>query len=1245
MIRRRRATASTLDEWDRQFAERSATSRRKFDDRRAKVLEACDAQRLQTLGDWDAAEERVFDEYETRTVDARSRRARVLAIDRRRRAEATRTIDAEHTARVDGIRRRHDEAAKEPPKVQRQSLKRVADARHRFRASYERAGTLVARRLDGAPPPAATPPAASDPTSDDDPSATIESVVDALRRATADVDRWTSDRQTTGAAKIAEGWRIPAGAAATAAASSAAVLAVGGRGLWWLALIVAVSVGFGAFVAMVAASFPLKRQTRESLPVLADLAAAADAAVIRGKRIANRTLEDAVRDLADRRDAAIAAADDVRATTLTETHRQMDAARDEQLRVIDGEIELITSAFEQQHASVEREMRALADQTAADIRATIETCDDERRREVESETTAHHDRRQRTLAKLAAGEAALRRRLDRHGRSHADDLQPWDGDGPPRERPGHPVGWIRVGADPTNESPHDDAREVDGEPKGTDCLALPLTLDSRSVGTLVLRCDASHRSAAAGVLRGFLWRTLAGRPPGSVRVTLIDPVARGDHFATLTPLTDFDASPVGPRVWSDESEIESRLAEAVVEMENLLQTTLRDRHAHLDDYNATAGELAVPTHVIAMVGHPTGLTRTAAAHLDALVRGGRRCGIVCVLSSEGDDPPAGRDVLTLRRDDERWVLTDGPWSGHSADVPDEPPGDVRRALIRRIGRAADAAACVEVPIEKVLAECGSATGDTADGLTIPFGVGDGGRVVSLRLGHGVAQHALVVGKTGSGKSSLLHALVTAAVHRYTPDELHLYLLDFKKGVEFRVYADGPPHVRVVGIESEREFGVSALRRLDEELTARGESFRDAGVSSLADFRRETGLPLPRVLLVVDEFQEWFVRDDRLSSEATMLLDRLVRQGRSFGVHVVLASQSLSGAYSLPRVTLGQMAVRIALRCGEADATTILADDNPAAASLRRPGQAIYNESAGAREANRSVQVARVRPEVHRERLAVIEERDVRWRGELPPPVVFDGHRPAVLTDAMIDGAAAASRPDRPVGLLGESVRIGPPAMLPLPRDAGRNVLMIAPGPAVRGVMLGVLSSVVRTHPDVRIVHLSGGRREAGEDLSDVFAALALDVETATPRDAVATLSTLSETLSDRAPSDPPTIVVIDPLDRFRDLRQDDAFAFNLDVAAPQPDGGAVLQTLLADGPAAGVHTFVVAGAAETISRYLPRASLHDLSIRLLGNLTAADSSLLIDSPAASHLSPATLLHYDDTDGHTSAFRYVRTGPP
>ncbi len=113
----------------------------------------------------------------------------------------------------------------------------------------------------------------------------------------------------------------------------------------------------------------------------------------------------------------------------------------------------------------------------------------------------------------------------------------------------------------------------------------------------------------------------------------------------------------------------------------------------------------------------------------------------------------------------------------------------------------------------------------------------------MKLGSGTSQHVLMAGKTGSGKSTLLHSIIVNASLIYSPDEMEFYLIDFKKGVEFKDYAQFRlPHARVIAIESEREFSLSVLQRLDAEMQARGELFREHGKQDISSYRATPGTP-------------------------------------------------------------------------------------------------------------------------------------------------------------------------------------------------------------------------------------------------------------------------------------------------------------------------------------------------------------------------------------------------------------------
>src|SRR4029077_18141667 len=108
-------------------------------------------------------------------------------------------------------------------------------------------------------------------------------------------------------------------------------------------------------------------------------------------------------------------------------------------------------------------------------------------------------------------------------------------------------------------------------------------------------------------------------------------------------------------------------------------------------------------------------------------------------------------------------------------------------------------------------------------------------------------------------------------------------------------------------------------------------------------------------------------------------------------------QSLGGAFTLARSTLGQMAVRIALQCSEGDSLPILAENNLAAKWLSRPGEAIYNDANGAPEGNHFFQVVWLSDEKREAYLQQLQALAAERKPVLSrTPIVFEGDAPAEL---------------------------------------------------------------------------------------------------------------------------------------------------------------------------------------------------------------------------------------------------------
>jgi hypothetical protein len=521
------------------------------------------------------------------------------------------------------------------------------------------------------------------------------------------------------------------------------------------------------------------------------------------------------------------------------------------------------------------------------------------------------------------------------------------------------------------------------------------------------------------------------------------------------------------------------------------------------------------------------------------------------------------------------------------------------------------------------------------------------------LGKGTRQHALIAGKTGSGKSTLFHVIITNLALWADPDQVEFYLIDFKKGVEFKCYAEHRlPHARVVAIESDREFGLSVLQRLDEELRRRGELFRQLGAQDIAGYFRSGGKEaMPRCLLLIDEFQEFFTEDDRVAQSAALLLDRIVRQGRAFGIHVILGSQTLGGAFTLARATLGQMAVRIALQCNEADSYLILDDNNPAARMLSRPGEGIYNDHSGAPEGNNPFQVVWLPDEIRESHLTQLRQRADAAGPNHPGPLVFEGNAPAdVRENAVLNQLLARPQPGPlPGGIhffLGAPNSIKGPATAIFKPQSG-NHLLIA-GQQDETVLaltaIGLVSlSAQHAAGGIRFVILDSSAPDSTErkTLDRAIAAVPHEVQRIGNSDLDAAFARLAAEVRDRASREssqaaPPVFVFILGLQRFKKFRHEDDFSFSSADAKPKPDED--LATLIQEGSAVGIHLVVSCDTYNNVTRFLSRKALSEFELRVAFQMSANDSASLIDSPKAASLGMNRAILHNEQEGTQETFR-------
>lgn len=625
------------------------------------------------------------------------------------------------------------------------------------------------------------------------------------------------------------------------------------------------------------------------------------------------------------------------------------------------------------------------------------------------------DERHRADLAALAGAAAEAGRRAAPGAAGA----PWAGWRPTPGGPGDPAPELRVGRLPLPYAG-----------------AVPALVPLLDRGHVVVTGDGDLGDE---VVAALLVRALGTARPGTVRLTGYDPENLGGGLAGFAPL-----AAAGVLAFVGPGGLAGLLDELVDHVRRINETVLAGEYASLRELAAATGRRPEPWRVAVLLGGSRAdeLSRHERGQLDRLLRTGAACGVHLVVRGLAVGAGPGVEVIDAAGGD-RARLT-GAGSLPVALDPG-PPAAIVTATCRAIADEV-AAGPAPVALESLLpAEVW--TGTSATGLTAPLGDDPQGTEVRVTLSD-YPPHALIAGPSGTGKTNLIYAWMGALAARYSPDELAFYLLDFKEGVSFARFAPGRrdpswlPHVRLVGVNvnTDREFGLALLRFLGGELRRRADAAKRHEVTNLAELRAEDpGGAWPRIVAVVDEFQVLLAGRDAVAAEAVDLLEDLARRGRSQGIHLILASQDVSGIEALwgRPALVAQFSLRIALP----RARRVLAENNQAADLLPRY-HAVVNADSGATAAN---QVVRVPAAGDRESWSALQHRLWRRRPQdLPAPRLFDGDVvPRLADSADFRRLAPAATVPAPIALLGETIDVTARAAgTVLRRAPGRNLAVL-----------------------------------------------------------------------------------------------------------------------------------------------------------------------------------------------------------
>ncbi|MBR5881063.1 MAG: cell division protein FtsK, partial [Clostridia bacterium] len=539
---------------------------------------------------------------------------------------------------------------------------------------------------------------------------------------------------------------------------------------------------------------------------------------------------------------------------------------------------------------------------------------------------------------------------------------------------------------------------------------LPYTCELDDRFSMFINSSEETEDRVLSLTHSVMMSFLSTLPYGKVNVTVFDCEKRGNSILPFLEFKKKMPELFDGQIYTNGDAVLNKLNQLNTYIDEFIQEKLGNNYADIVEYNMHSTSKQEPVQLLLIYDFPKGFDNRAYDALLNVLKNGGRCGIYAVICYNPEITLSRYDnhdefVEMVRKQSSCFTYGDGGYQlqpyGLSVSVNDMLSGKQMEEFVNeytdRVNKVKNKSLSFRDIMAPELFSCKS-----AKSLCIPMGVGAGDTIVNLTMGTGSSHHGLIAGATGSGKSTLLHTLIMSAMLNYSPDQLNLYLMDFKSGTEFKIYESMKlPHIKLLALDAMQEFGESILEDLVAEMGRRGDLFKAAGQSSLKDYTETTGQSLPRILVIMDEFQILFndSGNRKIANNCAELAKRIVTEGRSFGIHLLMATQSTKVIrdLTLQQGTIEQMRIRMGLKCGEDDARYMFGDQNmdKALDLMKGPiGTAVVNQEY-IESSCTGFRAAYCDKETQMEYLRLIA---TTYADRAEKPQVFEGNRTARLVD-------------------------------------------------------------------------------------------------------------------------------------------------------------------------------------------------------------------------------------------------------
>ena len=482
---------------------------------------------------------------------------------------------------------------------------------------------------------------------------------------------------------------------------------------------------------------------------------------------------------------------------------------------------------------------------------------------------------------------------------------------------------------------------------------LPWQTTDNKAKNFIINYNVSSAERAAEIYRHMVMSILLGLPPKSVHLSFVN--------TQLSPLGNFFTANLHESLYEKVSsssayhQLLDRLLKRVMDFQ--------DKYSHsIEQENEIAGKIVEPYEVVVLLDDPDSEI-SAQEQLIPLFEKGRMYGIYFIGLNNTEKGAQREDQDNILKHTGCYQTIDAgtvnPWcasqeGGFITTMSIANNSVWAKAAFEHINAATTR--------EKVFKYDWQATinapyTETDNEIVAPIGFTPNGNPFYFKMDVSKQHyHAFVIGATGSGKSRFLHDVILSMTANYQPEDLELYLLDFK-GVEFNCYR-GFKHTRAILVDrADERITYEVIKDIKLKMEERQQILAAAGASDVAEYNKmNADKHLSQIILVADECQTLFAdraKNGRLQNEIVDIIALIAQQGRAYGVHLLLSTQSLANAPQLGKEILNQIGEHYILPCLPADAARLVSNEKQTqtekvvATMERGKGQCYYEGADGA----------------------------------------------------------------------------------------------------------------------------------------------------------------------------------------------------------------------------------------------------------------------------------------------------------